>query len=81
MLAGLCRLDRVLGVEPVRGHDVDDVDVRVARDFVHRGLAPDVRLGKPVVSTPLDALFVRTGHDPREAASFVFLSAGPSPPE
>ena len=68
MLSRLGGGNAVLGVKTVRRHHVDDVDVGVARDLLHRVVAEDVLLGKAVFVRPLHPLVPAARDDSGELA-------------
>ncbi len=59
-----CSACRLLG-----DHDVDDVDVWIAGQFVDIVVVPDVGFGEAVLPAPKGALVAGAGHDPGQAGT------------
>jgi len=72
-LEGSCGL---LGVKRVRRDDVDDVDVGVLRQLMHRVVGEDAGVGEAVLLFPLACLGRRVGDDAGEAAEPGVLKRG-----
>ena len=68
VFAGFGRGQRVLQVQRVRRHHVDDVDVLVRRHLLHRLVVVDARVGQAVFLLPFRRLGGRAGDDAREPA-------------
>ena len=67
VLARLQRADRLLGVERDRRDDIDNVNVRIVRDAIHRRVIVDTRRRKTEVLRPFLALGPRARDHTREA--------------
>src|SRR5207237_5581589 len=70
MLAGLCRPDRKFGVETGRRDDIDNIDVLVVGDTIHRFVAVYIFFVQVVVRRPFLALFRVSGYYADKTAQF-----------
>ena len=68
MLARLCGLDRMFGMECVRRDDIDHVDIGVVRHAMHIVIGIDAALGNVVQRAELLALLGRARDEPGQAA-------------